>query len=313
MDFKILNVITWEKNNPPPNFSCRFFTHSAELIIWARKKEKVPHYYNYELMKQLNGNKQMKDVWKLPAIAKWEKSCGKHPTQKPLSVLTRIILASTKPGAWILDPFAVSSTTGIAANLAHRRYLGIDMETEFLEISKNRKLEIENPTIAETYKQKINGFETKSQLELYLAEEPKPKERIALGYMRSKDLNKLKHSKTFYFHATDKQNNFLDFPYDLYNAKKIVIYSGGRKKAFHLTSYFGEIASIKHKHKSKIKGKENSATEYYFEVVLKDNFSEDIAIENNPNIKNWMKDYCAEYDLKKVDYLPILTFSEHVF
>lgn len=171
LDFKILNVITWEKNNPPPNFSCRFFTHSAELIIWARKKEKVPHYYNYELMKQLNGNKQMKDVWKLPAIAKWEKSCGKHPTQKPLSVLTRIILASTKPGAWILDPFAGSSTTGIAANLANRRFLGIDMETEFLEISKNRKLEIENPKIALEYKQKISGFETKNQLQMYLEEE----------------------------------------------------------------------------------------------------------------------------------------------
>ncbi len=124
-------------------------------------------------MKRLNGDKQMKDVWKLPAIAKWEKSCGKHPTQKPLSVLTRIILASTKTGAWILDPFAGSSTTGIAANLANRRYLGIDMETDFLEISKNRKLEIEDEKIANSYRQKINGFETKKQLELYLAEEPK--------------------------------------------------------------------------------------------------------------------------------------------
>lgn len=115
----------------------------------------------------------MKDVWKLPAIAKWEKSCGKHPTQKPLSVLTRIILASTKPGAWILDPFAGSSTTGIAANLANRRYLGIDMETEFLEISKNRKLEIDDEKVASSYRQKIRGFETKKQLEFYLAEEPK--------------------------------------------------------------------------------------------------------------------------------------------
>jgi site-specific DNA-methyltransferase (adenine-specific) len=126
LDFRILNVITWEKNNPPPNFSCRFFTHSTEQIIWARKKAKVPHYFNYELMKQLNGDKQMKDVWKLPAIAPWEKSCGKHPTQMPLSVLTRLILASTKPNAWILDPFTGSSTTGIAANLANRRFLGID-------------------------------------------------------------------------------------------------------------------------------------------------------------------------------------------
>lgn len=173
LDFKILNVITWEKNNPPPNFSCRYFTHSTEQIIWARKKEKVPHYFNYELMKQLNGNKQMKDVWKLPAIAPWEKSCGKHPTQKPLSVLTRIILASTKPGAWILDPFTGSSTTGIAANLANRRFLGIDQEEEFLKISKKRKLEIENPKTAASYRQKISGFNTKNELDLFLAEEPK--------------------------------------------------------------------------------------------------------------------------------------------
>lgn len=173
LDFRILNVITWEKNNPPPNFSCRFFTHSTEQIIWARKKEKVPHYYNYELMKQLNGDKQMKDVWKLPAIAPWEKTWGKHPTQKPLSVLTRLILASTQPGAWILDPFAGSSTTGIAANLANRRFLGIDKEEEFLLMSKNRKLEIENEKTAQLYKEKLNGFNDKKELSLFLAEEPK--------------------------------------------------------------------------------------------------------------------------------------------
>ena len=313
LDFKILNVITWEKNNPPPNFSCRFFTHSAELIIWARKKDKVPHYYNYELMKQLNGNKQMKDVWKLPAIAKWEKSCGKHPTQKPLSVLTRIILASTKPGAWILDPFTGSSTSGIAANLANRRFLGIDMETEFLEISKNRKLEIQDETIAHQYRQKISGFETKKQLELYLAEEPTPKERVVLGYVRSKDISKLNKQNKFYFHSTDKQNNFIGFPYDLHNAKKIVIYSGGRSKPFYLTSYYGEIESIIQKHKSKIKGKEKSETEYYFEVVLKSNFEQDFTIENKKEIKKWMQEYKNEYEQTQINYLPILTFSENIF
>lgn len=172
LNFKILNVITWEKNNPPPNFSCRFFTHSSELIIWARKMEKVPHYYNYELMKQLNGDKQMKDVWKLPAIAPWEKSCGKHPTQKPLAVLTRIILASTKSGAWILDPFTGSSTTGIAANLANRRFLGIDQEEEFLEMSIRRKKEIQNRIVASQYRQKIQGFNSKNELELFLVNEP---------------------------------------------------------------------------------------------------------------------------------------------
>lgn len=173
LGFKILNVITWEKTNPPPNFSCRYFTYSTEQIIWARKNEKVPHYFNYDLMKQLNGNKQMKDVWKLPAIAPWEKSCGKHPTQKPLSVLTRLILASTNPNAWILDPFTGSSTTGIAANLANRRFLGIDKEEEFLVISKNRKLEIENIKKAAQYRQKIGGFNDKQQFELFLFEEPK--------------------------------------------------------------------------------------------------------------------------------------------
>jgi site-specific DNA-methyltransferase (adenine-specific) len=172
LGFKILNVITWEKSNPPPNFSCRYFTYSTEQIIWARKSEKVPHYFNYELMKQLNGDKPMKDVWKLPAIAPWEKSCGKHPTQKPLSVLTRLILASTKPNAWILDPFAGSSTTGIAANLANRRFLGIDQEEAFLIISKKRKLEIENPSTASAYKRKIGGFNHKKELELFLVNEP---------------------------------------------------------------------------------------------------------------------------------------------
>lgn len=171
LDFKILNIITWEKSNPPPNFSCRYFTHSTEHIIWARKKFKIPHYYNYDLMKQINGDKQMKDVWKLPAIAPWEKSCKKHPTQKPLSVLTRIILASTKQNAWILDPFTGSSTTGIAANLSNRRFLGIDQEEEYLEISKNRKFEIQNPRAAALYRQKIRGFNNQKELELFLTNE----------------------------------------------------------------------------------------------------------------------------------------------
>lgn len=172
LGFKILNVITWEKTNPPPNFSCRYFTHSAEQIIWARKVPKVPHYFNYELMKELNGGKQMRDVWRLPAIARWEKSCGKHPTQKPLALLTRIILASTQKGAWILDPFTGSSTTGIAANLLGRRFLGIDQEVDFLEISKARKAEIESPGVAENFRRKIQGFIDNRQLSEFVASEP---------------------------------------------------------------------------------------------------------------------------------------------
>ncbi len=158
LGFKILNVITWVKTNPPPNISCRFFTYSSEFVIWARKHPKKPHYFNYELMRKLNGYKQMPDVWHLPAIARWEKSCGKHPTQKPLSLLSRIILASTSENSWILDPFCGSGTTGIAASLLNRRFLGIDNELEFLEMAKARRLELENPEIRKTYSSKIKDI-----------------------------------------------------------------------------------------------------------------------------------------------------------
>lgn len=138
LDFKILNTITWKKTNPPPCFSCRFFTSSTEIVLWARKEEKTAHYYNYEMMKALNGGKQMKDVWELPAIARWEKTYEKHPTQKPLSLVARTILASTHKGALVLDPFAGASTTGIAAYLFDRHYIGIDTEEKYLRISKDR-------------------------------------------------------------------------------------------------------------------------------------------------------------------------------
>ena len=143
LDYKILNVITWQKTNPPPNFSCRYLTHSTEQIIWARKSEKFKHIFNYELMKKINDGKQMKDVWSFPAIAPWEKACGKHPTQKPLSLLIRLILMASNENSMICDPFAGSSTTGIAANLLGRKFIGIEKEREFIEISINRKSELD--------------------------------------------------------------------------------------------------------------------------------------------------------------------------
>lgn len=174
LGYKILNVITWAKTNPPPNISCRYFTHSTEFIIWARKREKVAHYYNYELMKQLNDNKQMTDVWRLPAIAPWEKSCTKHPTQKPLGLLTRIIMASTKPNAWILDPFAGSSTTGIAANLLSRRFLGIEREEAFAAIGRARRQEIEDARTFATFRKKIADIvkAEDAQTDCFVCQEP---------------------------------------------------------------------------------------------------------------------------------------------
>jgi site-specific DNA-methyltransferase (adenine-specific) len=161
LNFRILNCITWAKTNPPPNLSCKFFTHSTEFILWARKNKQITHYYNYELMKEINGGTQMRDLWTLPAIAKWEKTCGKHPTQKPLPLLARIVLASTKENAWVLDPFAGSSTTGVATSLLGRRFLGLDKEETFLEISKNRREEIDDLKIREEYREKIIKYSDK--------------------------------------------------------------------------------------------------------------------------------------------------------
>lgn len=140
--FSIINNITWQKPNPAPNLACRSFTHSTETILWARKQltpnKKGKHYFNYELMKEMNDNKQMKDVWLLSLPSKKEKINGKHPTQKPLSVLERIILASTKENDVVLDPFNGSGTTGIACLNLNRKYIGIEKEEEYLELTKRR-------------------------------------------------------------------------------------------------------------------------------------------------------------------------------
>lgn len=138
-EFKIINNITWQKTNPPPNLACKAFTHSTETIIWARKNLKKSKYtFNYNLMKELNDNKQMKDVWSTSLTKPSEKKCGKHPTQKPLKILERIILASTNENDIILDPFCGSSTTGIAATKLNRKFIGIDNEKEYLDLSIRR-------------------------------------------------------------------------------------------------------------------------------------------------------------------------------
>lgn len=140
--FSIINNITWQKPNPAPNLACRCFTNSTETILWARKqltpKKKGKHTFNYSLMKEVNGGKQMKDVWLIPLVTKEEKKYGKHPTQKPLALLERIILASTKEGDLVLDPFNGSGTTGLVSVKLNRRYIGIDKELEYCELSFKR-------------------------------------------------------------------------------------------------------------------------------------------------------------------------------
>ena len=138
LGYKILNDITWQKKNPPPNLSCRYFTHATETIIWAGRDKKCRHKFNYSLMKRLNGGKQMKSVWIMDPPRRDEKVFGKHPTQKPLELLERIIAASTGEGDVVLDPFSGSATTGIAAARMNRRSIGLESEQDYLELSKKR-------------------------------------------------------------------------------------------------------------------------------------------------------------------------------
>lgn len=144
--YHILNDVAWFKPNAAPNLSCRFFTASHETLIWARKEKKAKHTFNYQEMKNGNWSEdklkkpflQMRSVWSVNTPKKEEKKFGKHPTQKPLDLLKRIILASTKEGDIVLDPFTGSSTTGVAANLYNRKFVGIDLDKNYLDLSIQR-------------------------------------------------------------------------------------------------------------------------------------------------------------------------------
>lgn len=138
LGFKMLNDIIWEKPNPPPNLACRYFTHSTETVLWAAKNQKSRHHFNYAAMKKKNGDKQMKSVWRFTAPGNAEKEFGKHPTQKPLALLERCIEASTKVGDFVFDPFAGSSTTGVAAMRMGRKFCGVELEDSYVQISINR-------------------------------------------------------------------------------------------------------------------------------------------------------------------------------
>ncbi len=151
LGYHILNDISWFKPNASPNLSCRFFTASHETLIWARKDKKAKHTFNYaEVCKYDWGddflkkpNKQMRSVWAIGTPKPEEKKFGKHPTQKPLDLLKRIVLASTKKDDIVLDPFTGSSTTGLAAILHGRKFLGIDTEKEYLDMSIKRFEELD--------------------------------------------------------------------------------------------------------------------------------------------------------------------------
>ena len=142
LGFNILNTISWFKPNAPPNLGCRTITESCEYVIWAAPREVKPlaHVFNYKAMRKVAGNKQLRDMWEIPPPGPKEKRHGKHPTQKPLALLERIIAASSLPDDVVIDPFCGSGTTGVAALKSNRRFIGIDMEPGYIALSKARML-----------------------------------------------------------------------------------------------------------------------------------------------------------------------------
>ncbi|VVC00396.1 Modification methylase MwoI [uncultured archaeon] len=143
LDYKILNEISWYKPNAPPNLSCRYFAHSHETLIWAKKGKEAQHTFNYQEMKEWPDKlspqgKQMKSVWLIPLTPPSEKIFGKHPTQKPLELLRRIITSSSNKENTVLDPFNGSGTTGVVAKELGRKYIGIDLEKKFLDLAIRR-------------------------------------------------------------------------------------------------------------------------------------------------------------------------------
>jgi site-specific DNA-methyltransferase (adenine-specific) len=146
LGFKILNDIAWYKVNPPPNLSCRYFTHATETILWARRDPKARHTFNYAEMKRENRDRQMQSLWQIKPPAPREKRYGKHPTQKPEALLDRIIRASTNPHDLVLDPFCGSGTTGAVCARTHRRFVGFDTEENYLALAVKRiNDEVANP------------------------------------------------------------------------------------------------------------------------------------------------------------------------
>ena len=138
LGMKMLNDIAWEKPNPPPNLSCRYFTHSTETVLWAAKTEKSKHTFNYDRMRAINGGKQMKTVWTMTSPGGDEKALGKHPTQKPIALVERCLLASTNEGDTVLDPFLGGGTTAVACVKVNREFVGIELDFSYLNLATRR-------------------------------------------------------------------------------------------------------------------------------------------------------------------------------
>ena len=212
LGYKILNLIVWHKPDPPHSLTDKRFDFSAEYIIWASKNKTANHYFNKELMTLMNNGEPMQDVWTMSAAEQWEKIYGKHPTQKPLQLLYRIIMASTLPRAAILDPFAGSCTTGIAANLTGRTFVGVDQSPEFLNIGIRRR-------------QAISDIHIATDLFAKMAANPN-EPTVLVNHARTDLYNKMIETGICYLRAGDSKGSLLVKP-GFERIQYVLLHNGG--------------------------------------------------------------------------------------
>ncbi len=276
LGYKILNIIVWQKTNAKPTLSRNYFNFTTEYIVWARKYEKVPHFFNCDLMKQLNSGARMSDVWRIPFLSSWELKCGKHPTQKPLRLLYRIILASTRQGDTILDPFAGSCTTGIAANLLGRKFIGIDQSQEFLDYGIRRRREIDDPVMAQKILHKMSE---------------NPDEVMVMVNHARKELQQLMIEKGIcYLRAGDSKGSLLVTP-GFERMQYVLLHTGGENCHLFKLKTKGNF-QIWTKETLENYGFHPEHAPYY--IVLHFDNSKEIEIPKQPNLKQKINTYRAK-------------------
>ena len=276
LGYKILNIIVWQKSDAKPTLSRKYFNFTTEYIVWARKNEDVPHFFNCDLMEQLNGGNRMSDVWRIPFLSSWELKCGKHPTQKPLRLLHRIILASTHEEDTILDPFAGSCTTWIPANLLNRKFIGIDKDMDYLSYGVRRKKEIEDATIADTIRKKMSE---------------NPEEvMVMVNHCRKELKAKMIETGICYLRAGDSKGSLCITP-GFERMQYVLLHTGGEDSQLFKLKSKGHF-QIWTKETLEKYGFEPSHAPYY--IVLRFDNTKPIHIKKMPNLKESANTFVAK-------------------
>lgn len=277
LGFKILNFIVWEKSDAKTILSNQYFNYSAEYIVWARKSEKKPHFFNSELMTLLNGGTRMSDVWRLPTFSSWEMRLGKHPTQKPLRLLYRVLLSCTREGDSILDPFAGSCTTGIAANLLERKFVGIDMSESFLQYGIRRKEQINNAATAEKILRKISE---------------NPDEITVLVNHARKETRELMIEKGICYMRAGESDGSLQVTPGFERMKYVLLHTGGNEaQLFHIKKGKEGSFSIWTKETLEKHGFHPEHAAYYIVIPFENT---PIEFKKSPNLKQKINTYRAK-------------------